>query len=59
MDTTHTAVLQKYFSNLGTLSASKLSPQERTDRATKAAVTRWARVKSAVKQASDEPAMLA
>jgi len=48
MDKTHIAYIKEYFSKLGTLSASKLSPQERKERATKAAVTRWAKVKSAV-----------
>jgi len=48
MDKTHTAVIQEYFSSLGKLSASKLTPQERKDRATKAAVTRWANVRGDV-----------
>jgi len=47
LDKTHTAIIQKYFSNLGKLSASTLTPQERKDRATKAAIARWAKVKSA------------
>jgi len=42
LDKTHTAIIQKYFSNLGKLSASTLTPQERKDRATKAAIARWA-----------------
>jgi len=42
------SVIKEYFSSLGKLSASKLTPQERKDRATKAAVTRWAKVKPAV-----------
>jgi len=50
MDKTHTAVIKEYFSKLGKISSSKLSPQERKDKATKAAITRWAKV---AKQASE------
>ena len=46
MDKTHLTIIKEYFSKLGKLSASKLTPQERKDRATKAAIARWAKVKA-------------
>jgi len=44
MDKTHTAYISEYFSKLGKLSSSKLTPQERKDKASKAAVIRWASI---------------